>query len=426
MTWTPGLIVDYAQTLQSILDGRRETWFARLRETRAQYVQQRRRLISEGHQTRSSLPAIISLIATGLIFGLTYGLTAPLIALVLRQMGFDDSFIGANATMHALGVLLVAPILPRLAWRIGPKLPITLALLGAAILLVLFPAMPTVWLWFPLRLLLGVVSETMFVMSETWLNQLSDDKSRTRTIASYTVALSAGFALGPLILTFAGTGGMLPFLIAGGLALVALLSIAMPWVHAPSFEQPSHGNPLRYLYLAPVALFAALLNAALETAGMSFLPIYAMHVGWGEEAATLLLTVLLMGAIALQLPIGWLGDRMDRRRLAIGLGIASTIGALIWPLAIHSAIFAYPLLFVWGGVFVGIYTVMMAQVGSHFKGGDLISIYAVMSIAWGGGAAIGPSAAGAAMEITTHGLPYFAALACGLFTILAIVKRKGI
>ncbi|MCB8882440.1 MFS transporter [Acidisoma cellulosilytica] len=402
------------------------TWFARLRETRSRYVQQRQHLAAEGHQTRSSLPAIISLIATGLIFGLTYGLTAPLIALVLRQMGFGDSFIGANAAMHALGVLLVAPVLPRIAWRMGPKLPMTAALLGAAILLTLFPAMPTVWLWFPLRILLGIVSETMFVMSETWLNQLSDDKSRTRTIASYTVALSAGFALGPLILTAVGTDGMLPFLIAAGIALVALMSVAMPWVRAPAFEQPQHSNPLRYLALAPVALFATFVNAALETAGMSFLPIYAMHLGWAEEAATLLLSVLLVGAIALQLPIGLLGDRMDRRRLAIVLGVISTIGALMWPIAIHSPFLAYPLLFVWGGVFVGIYTVMMAQVGSHFKGGDLVSVYAVMSVAWGAGAAVGPFGAGLAMQITTHGLPYFAALACGLFTILALVRRRGI
>lgn len=146
-------------------------------------------------------------------------------------------------------------------------------------------------------------------------------------MAIYTAALSLGFALGPMILAAVGTQGLTPFLIAGGLALVALLSVAMPWVRAPAFQRPSHPNPLRYLALAPLALVATLVNAALETAGMSFLPLYAMHVGWNGQAATLLLSVLLLGAILWQLPIGWLGDRMDRRWLAIGLGMASLAGA---------------------------------------------------------------------------------------------------
>jgi MFS family permease len=231
----------------------------------------------------------------------------------------------------------------------------------------MFPAMPSIWFCFPLRLALGVAAETMLVMSETWLNQLSDDSSRTRTIAIYAAALSLGFALGPVILTAVGTEGQAPFLIAGGMALVALLSIAMPWVRAPVFERPSHPNPLRYLGLAPVALLATLVNAALETAGMSFLPLYAMRVGWDERSATLLLSVLLLGAIVMQLPIGWLGDRVDRRKLVIGLGMASTVGALAWPYVIGSPALAYALLFVWGGLFVGIYTVMMSLVGSRFR-----------------------------------------------------------
>ncbi len=367
-----------------------------------------------------------TLVATAMIFGLAYGLSAPLLALSLTQMGFGKGFVGANAAMHAVGVLAVAPLLPGLAWRTGPKLPIAGALLTAAAMLALFPVVPSVWLWFPLRVALGAASETMFVMSETWLSQLSDDATRTRTMAIYTAALSLGFALGPVILAATGPQGLLPFLIAGGIALLALLAVAMPWVQTPVFERPAYPNMLRYLALAPVALGATLVNAALETAGMSFLPLYAMRVGWAEQPATLLLSVLLLGAILMQIPIGWLGDRMDRRSLVIGLGLASAAGALAWPLVIGMPLIAYPLLFVWGGLFVGIYTVMMALIGSRFRGGDLVSVYAVMSVAWGAGAFIGPSAAGAAMELTRHGLPFFAAASCAAFTLLAIARRRGV
>ncbi len=425
MTWTPGLVLDYAQTLRRVLEAPDESWFARLRGTRHAYQERQRALVAEGRPTRSNRPAVASLIATALIFGLTYGLTAPLLALALAQRGFGEGFIGANAAMHAVGVLAVAPLLPGLAWRVGPKLPIAAALLLAAGVLALFPVASAIWLWFPLRMALGAASETMFVMSETWLNQLSAEATRGRTMAAYTASLSVGFALGPVILAAVGTQGLVPYLVGGGVALLALLCVGMPWVRAPTFERPSHPNPLRYLALAPVALGATLANAALETAGMSFLPIYAMRAGWGERPATFLVSVLLLGAILLQLPIGWLGDRVDRRRLVIGLGAASAVGALAWPLVIDLPYLAYPLLFVWGGVFVGIYTITMTMVGSRFQGGDLVSLYAVMSVAWGIGAFAGPSAAGAAMSLTLHGLPYFAAATCAAFTLLALLRRRS-
>jgi MFS family permease/uncharacterized membrane protein HdeD (DUF308 family) len=423
MTWTPGLILDYAQTLQHVLDQRRERWFARLWDARHRFEERRRAQVAEGQSTKSNFAPMASLVLTAMIFGLTYGLSAPLLALSLTQMGYGKSFIGFNAAMHALGVLAIAPLLPSLSWRTGPKLPIAAALLLAAAVLALFPTMPSIWLWFPLRIALGAASETLFVMSETWLNQLSEDKNRTLNMAIYTAGLSLGFALGPVILAFVGTKGLAPYLIGSFIALLALLCVAMPWVRAPAFDRPSQNNMLRYLSLAPGAMGATLLNAALETAGMSFLPLYAMRVGWAEKPATLLLSVLLLGAIILQIPIGWLGDRVDRHKLVIGLGFVSAIGALVWPLVIGEPYLAYPLLFIWGGVFVGIYTVMMSLVGSRFQGGDLVSVYAVMSLAWGVGAFLGPSMAGTAMDVTRHGLPFFAAIACLLFTMLAIYRH---
>jgi MFS family permease/uncharacterized membrane protein HdeD (DUF308 family) len=425
MTWTPGLVLDYAHSLQHVLERRHQRWLVRLWGAKQRFEERRRALVAEGIPTRSNWPAMASLIATAMIFGLTYGLSAPLLALSLSRDGFGEGFIGANAAMHAVGVLAIAPWLPGLAWRSGPKLPIAAALLVAAAALALFPVMPSIWLWFPLRIALGAASEILFVMSETWLSQLSDERTRTRTMAIYTASLSLGFALGPVILTVVGTEGLAPFLVGGGFALLALLSIAMPWVQTPTFERPAHPNLLRYLWLAPIALAATLINAAVETAGMSFLPLYAMRVGWAEQPATLLLSVLLLGAILMQLPIGWLGDRMDRRRLVIGLGLLSAVGALIWPLVIDTPLLAYPVLFLWGGVFVGIYTVMMALVGSRFKGGDLVSVYTVMSIAWGAGAFFGPGAAGAAMDVARHGLPFFAVLVCAAFTLLAILRRNS-
>lgn len=365
-----------------------------------------------------------AVIATAMIFGLTYSLSAALIALDLAERGMSEALIGANAAMHAVGVLATALVLPRLVGVFGVRGLILSSLVLAAVTMMAFPLMPLVWLWFPLRFFLGAASESLFVLSETWINSLSTEQTRARAMAAYTAALSVGFALGPLILSIVGTGGMTGYAVGSVLALCAACFVASPRITAPKFEEPSHASPLHYMRIAPIALSATVLNAAIEAAGLSFLAIYAINLGWPESDATRLITCMMVGAIVLQLPIGWLGDTMNRRTLVIALASIGAIGALIWPFALGSFWASYALLFVWGGAFVGIYTIMLTVVGSRFKGGELVGIYAVMGLTWGGGALIGPLAAGMAMQVFVHGLAYFCAFALGAFALAVMLLKR--
>lgn len=373
----------------------------------------------------STLRSRGAVIAAAMIFGLTYSLSAALLALDLSERGHSDAFIGVNAAMHAVGVLAMAFMLPRMVGHIGARRMLLSALTVAAVVLVLFPAMPAVWLWFPLRILLGAASETLFVMSETWLNSLSTDATRARAMAAYTAALSLGFALGPLLLSLIGTGP-LAYWIGAAFALAAAGCLAVPGIVEPRFDAGGHGNPLGFIALAPIAMAATVLHAAVESSGLSFLALYAQTLGWLETEATQLMSCMMVGAIVLQLPIGWLGDKVDRRGLIVTLAGLAVMGALVWPLALRSPWTTYPLLFVWGGVFVGIYTIMLTIVGSRFAGSSLVGIYAAMGLMWGVGALIGPVGAGAAMQMLTHGLPLFVALACGCFMLAALWQlRRG-
>lgn len=370
--------------------------------------------------SRSRLLSLAAVISSAMIFGLTYSLTAPLVALNLSDRGVGETMIGFNAAMHALGVLLVAPFLPRLAGRFGARPLILFALALTAALLLLFPAFPVVWMWFVLRIGLGIGAEILFVLTETWASELSDERTRGRIMATYTALLSLGFAGGPLILSFTGPDGLLPFAVGAGVSLLALLLMVHPGVIRPAMQARGHGNLLRFMRFAPIAMSTTALNAAVETAGLSFLTLYAVRLGWEEQAGTQLITTLMLGAILLQGPIGWLCDKVNRRRLMLALAVLSTAGALAWPFLLREPWVAYPALFLWGGVFVGIYTTMLAVIGARFRGTDLVGVYAAMGLFWGAGALLGPTLVGVALDLTTHGLPFLVALACGAFTLFLL------
>ena len=164
------------------------------------------------------------MIAAATMFGVTYGLSAPLIALDLAQRGFDETLIGLNAAMHAVGVLLVAPALPRLAACYGQRPVIVVALLASAGLMAAFPLVALALLWFPLRMALGAASEALFTLTETWTNELSPEDARGRIMATYTAALSLGYAAGPALLAWLGSGDEAYF-VGAALALAAVVPL---------------------------------------------------------------------------------------------------------------------------------------------------------------------------------------------------------
>lgn len=358
-----------------------------------------------------------AVIAAATVFGLSYSLSAPLIAMSLVARGHSSSFIGLNAAMHALGVLLIAPLMPSLAARFGARQLAAGALLITAMTLALFTRLQDIAWWFPLRVVLGAAAETLFVMSETWTNVLSTEQARGRTMAVYTAALSLGMVLGPALLSVLGVGAA-AYLAGAAISLGALAFVLPPWVMAPARSQPERAQPMRYLRLAPIAIATTVLNAGVETAGLSFITLYATQLGWTEARAMQLISTLMLGAILLQLPIGWLADVMNKRRLVLGLAAISALGALLWPFALREVWLAFAVVFVWGGLFVGIYTVMLAMVGSRFEGNDLVGVYAVMGLAWGLGALVGPALAGVAMGVNLlFGLPGVIAFGCAVFTV---------
>lgn len=242
-------------------------------------------------------------------------------------------------------------------------------------------------------------------------------------MAIYTASLSLGMVLGPATLAWVGIHRFAYFL-AAGVSLFAVLCIAGSWIVAPAPIRPASAHPIAYVRMAPLAMATTVLNAGVETAGLSFIGLYATAQGWTNNEAMRLVSTLMLGAIVLQLPIGWLADRVPKRKLVLVLAWISAAGALCWPFVLSHALLAFGMVFCWGGVFVGIYTVMLAMVGERFSGASLVGIYAVMGLAWGVGALAGPAFAGVAMGASVRfGLPGVISLACAVFAIFALRSR---
>ena len=326
-----------------------------------------------------------------------HGLTMPLLSLVLHHQGVDETLIGLNTGAYFIAVFAVAPLASRLMQARGPAVLMLASILATVVLLALLRAYPNVWVWFPLRFALGMAASFLWIAGEAWVNHAAAETHRGRIIAIFGIVVSAGFALGPLILSMTGTEGWTPFLVTIALLLVAAAVLAGALGSSPKLRGKT-GPLARYVLLAPVAMFGYFVFAAGDAMLLTFLPIYAAGLGVGEVDAIRLLTVLAIGSMALQYPIGWLADRVSNYAIAAAMGAVLLAGSAALPWALPLPAIRVVFMFFYGGALGALYTISLVLLGRQFKDADLSAASAMLAVMFCVGSFIWPSVGGAAMD----------------------------
>ncbi len=372
---------------------------------------------------RRSLTAIIACIS---IYGIVLGLTSPLLSLLLEARGIERTIIGLNAATPALAMLVIAPLGPVIFVRTGFRFGMLLCLLVEGGVLLLFPLFTELWAWFGLRFLLGASGALLFIAAETWINQIALEATRGRVVAIYVTAISAGLALGPLIIQLFGVDGWMPFLVGGGVVAAALLPLAATGDAAPELGGRASFGVLGFIAGAPTLAAAVLLFGFVMMSQLNLLPVYGVRHGLDTGTAAMMLMAVTLGNIALQGPIGWACDRFARQRMLLFCGLAVLAGSLLLPIAMGAGVWFWLLLFAWGGCGFGLYTVAMTILGERYRGGDLVMANAAFSVLWGISQLVGPPMSGWAMDLwDPEGLPATFALASLAFVLVWFARSAG-
>jgi MFS family permease len=377
-------------------------------------------------QRRMNLVAVTAAMS---VTALIYGLSLPLLSLVMNERGVDGTLIGLSAATQSLAIVFVAPFLPRYMSRTGPAVIMLGAILVSLTAFLLLPVFTSLPAWFALRFAIGAAGSCLWVCGEAWINQVADDAVRGRVVALYSMAVAGGFALGPLLLSVTGIEGFEPFLISGAIILlsaVPLLSVAHT---APILGGERKGGLPHYLWLAPVAMLLCGLYALADGILLTFLPLYGLQLGLSEPRALYLITLMGVGGIIGQLPIGWLADRMNRMLLAALCTLLVTMASLVMPLVLTHYPWNLLFMLVFGAFLSGIYTIAMVLIGERFRGADLAAASALFGVMWGSGSVLGPPIGGLAMDFyEPHGLALALALLFALFLPLpagAWLRQRG-
>lgn len=359
------------------------------------------------------------------IVGIGLSLSIPLLAFAMEGRGASGTLIGLNTAMAGIATILIAPFVPRMAAYMGVRRLLVAALALGGVTFIAFWFAAPLWLWFPLRFLMGCSLAILFVLSEFWINAAAPERARGLVMGIYATTLSLGFAAGPTILALFDRGSIVPYLIGAGLFAGATLPIAFAGGLAPEIEKSTRTNFSTFLLAAPSAIAAAFVFGAVETGGMSFLPLYGVRIGYSEVTAAMLVSILALGNVLVQIPLGLISDKVDRRKLLLFLGLVGTIGAAFMPFLAHRPEILFPLVAVWGGLIAGLYTVGLAHLGARFRGSALAGANATFVMMYSLGMLIGPPVMGAGLDIwDPHGMPLTIAILFAIYVCIVAVRLR--
>lgn len=141
--------------------------------------------------------------------------------------------------------------------------------------------------------------------------------------------------------------------------------------------------------------------------------LFAQKVGLATAQTAQFMGAVIIGGLVLQWPIGKLSDTFDRRLVIIGVAVATTIVCfVIMNKDVHNGTGLIALGALFGGLSFTLYPLAVAYMNDYVEADDIVPASGGLMMAYGIGAAIGPTAGALMMDI--FGPP-------GLFIFIGII-----
>ncbi len=331
--------------------------------------------------------------------------------------GFSTVELSLIASAYFVGFLGGSRLAPKFIARVGHVR--VFAALGSLIsaAIVAYPILTDPWAWMALRVVLGFSLSGVYVTAESWLNNSATNETRGQSLSAYMMIQMLGIVSAQGILSAGDPAGFLLFIIPSILVSLSFAPILLSVSPAPAFEA-SRPMSIGTLYtVSPLGFIGMMLLGCVFAGQFGMAPVYATEAGLSLGELSIFISSFFVGAIALQYPIGWLSDRMDRRILIIGAAGAGALVSVVGMLFGH----VFPVLLgvglLSGGLAQPLYALLIAYTNDYLEYEDMAGASGGLVFVNGIGAIAGPPIMGALMsQIGPGGFWLFLALVLAALT----------
>lgn len=351
-------------------------------------------IVTETIEVRvSATPIALSgIIISMMLMAGASGVGFAYIPIRLSSLGFEAWVASAMFPALSFGGLigcLVTGALLRLSGH-ARVFMVVYALIILSFLLVMITDNPLVWILS--RALYGFGINGAFIIAQSWLHDASSDEHRGKVISIFYVSYVVSLGVGSYMIGWLDVSTQLPMAISMGLVALAILPVGLTRLPQPEPPEEFNVQVKKLWRVSPVGLMGMLCVGGLTMTLQGFAPIYSGELGYASADIGLLMLCMQLGLLVIQLPMGALSDRIDRRYVLLIVACSSTVLGVIGIITESNLSFFWlvAMFAVWSGSIETFYSVSSALANDRADPKDYVFLSSTQMIMWSVGAFVIP------------------------------------
>ena len=373
-----------------------------------------------------SLVLMWSLLLSVTLLMLAAGLFGTFIALRASLEGFPREITGMLMSAYYAGLIVGTLRCGPLINRIGHIRAFAAFCAVNAFVTLLFTFVTSAPVWLLLRAVFGFNMAGMFMVAESWLNDKADGGNRGVLIALYMMACYSAAGGGQFVLNLVSLDGDQMFSITAMLFALAVIPVAVTHATHPAPVEASRFK-FRQLYrISPLSVIGCFLAGMAAGALYGLGAIYGSDIGLSVAGISQFMGAFFVSGLLLQMPIGRLSDRYDRRWVLTLVAIVATGFAALLMLG---ELLPLPglllLVLIYGSFTLTLQSLCIAYANDYIEPQDMVAASGGMLMSFSVGAVIGPVGAAGLMHLLgPAGLFAWSALMIGLLVLFSLYRMQ--
>jgi len=343
------------------------------------------------------------------------GLQGTLLPVRANLEGFSTLAIGLMGGAYFFGFTLGCLRGSTLLRRVGHIRVFAAMTAAASAVPLLHGLWVETWLWWVLRFVTGYCFAVLYVVIESWLNELATNETRGMVFSAYTLITLTVLAVGQQMLLLYDPQQMALFAIASAMVSLAAIPVVLSVAPTPRQAEERVRLDVRRLFrISPAGALGCLASGLANGPFWALAPVFVAGYSSNVSLVAWFMTSAVLGGALGQWPLGFWSDRVDRRWvIAFAALMGLLVGLATWLFSTHmSPGLLMALGAAWGAVAFPLYAVSVAHTNDHARPGEYVMISSGLLLMYGIGAIAGPFMASLAMSWMGSG---------GLFLYTAVV-----
>ncbi|GAA0830555.1 MULTISPECIES: MFS transporter [Marinomonas] len=335
------------------------------------------------------------------ILSMASALQSSLIGIRASLESFDTTATGLIMSAYYLGFIIGSMLVPGWVKNVGHIRVFAAVASLASITILMQSVVVNPWFWMLMRMGTGLCYAGLYIVTESWLNDIATNQTRGRLFSIYTIEIWASQTLGQVLLNLSSPGGYGLFILTSVLISMALVPLLLVRTPSPTINVPEKLNIVGLIKTAPLGVTGV--TAAGVTAGalLGLGALYAQSIGMSVGQISLFIGASYVGGMLLQWPIGKLSDRQDRRVTILWVSLVGALAAFIVPLGnmSNSQILMMVGMFCVGAFTFPMYSLASSHMNDQLRPEQILSASSGMILLNGIGGMMGPLLAASLMDL---------------------------